>query len=107
MKLRRKELGLTQLELARGIGVTFQQVQKYENGGSRISASRLSEVAEYLQVPVAYFFQAVKRADNFTTDLLDVPDALALLERYSRIGDPAVRRIALKLVGSLGQDEVT
>ena len=106
LKLRRQELGLTQTELARGIGVTFQQIQKYENGGSRIAASRLSEVAEYLHVPVAYFFQGVNGADHPRTDRLDVPEAMALLERYSRIEDPALRNIVLKLVGWLaGQEE--
>ena len=57
---KRKELGLSQTELADAVGVTFQQVQKYENGKNRISAGRLWQIAKTFKVPVEYFFQGLR-----------------------------------------------
>lgn len=61
VRLRRRLLGMSQQELARHIGIQFQQVQKYEVGANRISASRLWEIADALDVPVSFFFEAAKR----------------------------------------------
>lgn len=58
LRLRRKVLGLSQEKLAQALGITFQQVQKYEKGANRISASRLQDIAKVLEVPVAFFFEA-------------------------------------------------
>jgi transcriptional regulator with XRE-family HTH domain len=107
---RRKELGLSQPDLAKAIGVTFQQLQKYEKGANRVSMGRLSAIAEALQVPMSYFFQVVDGTDNSavkskTLDLLKLPEASALLQHFSNIENPAVRRSVLKLARSLaGQD---
>jgi transcriptional regulator with XRE-family HTH domain len=57
VRARRQQLGMTQTTLAEGVGVTFQQVQKYENGKNRIGASRLAKIAELLQVQVPYFYE--------------------------------------------------
>src|SRR5688572_23081261 len=94
LRSRRNELGLTQIELARAIGVTFQQVQKYERGTSRISAGRLSAISQALQVPITYFFQAMNGSDTpkvrpRTLELLRLPGASALLRHYSNIENPA------------------
>jgi transcriptional regulator with XRE-family HTH domain len=113
MRVRRKELGLTQTDLARAIGVTFQQVQKYENGTSCVLAGRLFAIAQALQVPVSYFLQPVNVADTTkvewrTSELLRLPGASALLWHYARIAAPAHRRGILKFARSLaGREENT
>ena len=57
---KRRELGLSQTDLAEAVGITFQQVQKYENGKNRISAGRLWQIAKVFKVPVEYFFQGLR-----------------------------------------------
>src|ERR671929_385444 len=57
IRMRRGEIGMTQTDLAKAVGVTFQQVQKYEQGKNRVGGSRLAAVAKVLQVPVSYFFE--------------------------------------------------
>ena len=64
VRYRRRELGMSQGELAKSVGVTFQQIQKYENGTNRIGAGRLTAMAEALQVPVSSFFEAVQGAEK-------------------------------------------
>lgn len=59
LRLRRKQLGLTQSGLAQALGITFQQIQKYERGANRVSASKLFEAAHVLGVPVGYFFEGL------------------------------------------------
>lgn len=66
IRQRRIELGMSQEALAKSLGVTFQQVQKYEKGSNRMSASRIAEVASLLQVPIEYLFNSV--ADNGVDD---------------------------------------
>ncbi len=111
MRFRRKELGFSQTDLAKAIGVTFQQVQKYEKGTNRIGAGRLSAISQALKVPVTYFFQAVDGYDSpngrpKTLELLKLPGASALLRHYVEIENPALRRSVLKLARSLArQDE--
>jgi transcriptional regulator with XRE-family HTH domain len=113
VRFRRKELGLSQADLARAIGVTFQQVQKYENGTSRVLVGRLFAMSQALQVPVSYFLQPVNGADTTkvesrVSELLKLPGASALLWHYSRIEAPAHRRTVLEFARSLaGQEEDT
>ena len=57
---KRNELGISQTELADAVGISFQQVQKYENGTNRIAAGRLWQIANYFKVPVEYFFQGLR-----------------------------------------------
>jgi len=68
VRLRRKQLGLSQERLAEGLGLTFQQVQKYERGTNRISASKLFEISRILEVPIAYFFEGIDGATHPGTD---------------------------------------
>ncbi len=113
VRFRRRELGLTQADLARAIGVTFQQVQKYENGTSRILAGRMFAISQALQVPVGYFLQAINgtamtKVESRTSELLRVPGAAALLWHYLKIETPAHRRSLLDFARSLaGQEENT
>lgn len=77
VRLRREELGLSQTALGERLDVTYQQVQKYEKGANRISASRLALIAEVLRVPVSYFFPPTQHA--MPDPLASVTDAAALL----------------------------
>ena len=107
----RNELGLSQTDLAKAIGVTFQQVQKYEKGTNRVGAGRLSAISQALQVPVPHFFEAMNGSDtpkvrSRTLELLKLPGASALLRHYSKIENPGHRRTILELARSLaGQGE--
>jgi len=108
VRFRRKELGLSQTDLAKALGVTFKQVQKYEYGTNRIPVGRLFRIAETLQVPVSYFFRDMNASDTQrvelrTVDLLRLPGAVVLLEHYSKIEDPAHRKHFLKLAQSLAE----
>ena len=64
LRRRRRLLGLTQQQLAESVGIRFQQIQKYECGANRVSASRLFELAESLDVPVQYFYEGLSRRDR-------------------------------------------
>jgi transcriptional regulator with XRE-family HTH domain len=93
--------GLTQTELGTKLGVTFQQIQKYEYGTSRVSSGRLFEIAGIFEVPVKVFFESQKlsrvgHASPF--DLLDDPMSLQMLREFSGIRDKDTRRSVLALV---------
>jgi transcriptional regulator with XRE-family HTH domain len=120
VRVRRMMIGLSQERLGEKLGLTFQQVQKYEKGANRISASRLFRIAEVLNVPVAFFFDGVPggreggeaagfQEDSPTPYMLDfigTPEGLQLNRAFTRIADPAVRRHILNLVKSLaGPDD--
>ncbi len=93
--------GLSQSALASALGVSFQQVQKYETGKNRVGAGRLQAIAERLGVPVSSFFEPEPEA---TTDsgpaLLRVAGAVELLRAYNQIADDQMRRDVLSLVKS-------
>src|SRR5437763_8579552 len=88
----RLERGLSQSALADGIGLTFQQVQKYEKGSNRVSAGRLQKIAEFLKVPVMFFYEGIgaksKKKDlaNSSFSLLQTKGAMRLLRAYADIG---------------------
>jgi transcriptional regulator with XRE-family HTH domain len=110
VRMRRKELGLSQEVLAESLGVTFQQVQKYERGSNRISASRLHQISRRLQVPVAWFFQGVAEGsweDSGPAELersvnafLMTPEGFDIVRRFPRLR-PSLRRRVLELVRTL------
>jgi len=102
MRLRRQELGMTQATLGDTAKVTFQQVQKYERGANRISASRLYTFAKVLKVPVAYFFEEIpsefrERSTPVSHSSME-PELVAFVESYYRIKDPVLRHQILGLV---------
>ena len=106
MLYRRKELGLSQVEVAKALGLTFQQVQKYERGANRIAAGRLAEIAQLFQVPVGYFYKgqdtgAEEAAQQARPELLATPGAIDLLRYYSRIEIPTARRAVVNVVRAL------
>jgi transcriptional regulator with XRE-family HTH domain len=91
----RRKLRLSQTDLAEQIGVTFQQVQKYENGKNRISIGRLNRIAEALNVPVTFFFgpesKASHTAGNKAREFLAAADALRLLKAYNKFQNQELR----------------
>jgi transcriptional regulator with XRE-family HTH domain len=108
VRRRRMQLGLSQGKLAEAIGVTFQQVQKYERGVNRVTASRLCMLAESLQVEPTYFFgtdasptTAESHQTDALTDLLASDDGTRLAAAFRRIDDVRVRRLLVALVQGL------
>src|SRR5262245_60849777 len=108
IRLVRKAKGLSQTQLGDAIGVTFQQVQKYENGFNRVGSSRLVRIATALDVPVHSFFHGIVSEKNRPTptqsvgDLLGAPDAMDMLKALATIPNPKVRRSLVALVESIG-----
>src|SRR6476661_5645213 len=102
VRMRRLMLGISQVELAAALDLSFQQVQKYEKGTNRIGASRLEHISRFLQVPVAFFFEgasdasAVSKKDTRSLALMDdfvsSPEGLRLVQSFTRIEDADVRR---------------
>ena len=112
IKLLRKSKGISQTTLGRALGVTFQQIQKYENGANRVGARRLSEVARVLEIPVSTFFEEggglVEQGQKEAFEFLRVPGAVDLLNAFITIEDNRLRREVLALVRSaarMGQDQ--
>ncbi|MDK4706020.1 MULTISPECIES: helix-turn-helix domain-containing protein [unclassified Rhizobium] len=113
VRTRRLMLGMSQERLAEQIGVTFQQVQKYEKGTNRIGASRLQAIAGVLAVPVAFFFQqdnsqplntdglgAINGLEDLS-DFLTSKEGLSLNKAFMKINDPSIRQSVLTLIKSL------
>lgn len=109
-------MGLSQTDLAVSIGLTFQQVQKYERGSNRISASKLYDIAHTLKVPVDYFFQGYggtevdseateADAQQIAQNLLMTPEGIELATAFPRIRSSRQRQKVLDLVRSLGNGD--
>ena len=99
--------GLSQEKLADQLGITFQQVQKYEKGTNRIGAGRLQRIANVLGIPVSDFFTSHKQGGAAPAELfrlLDKAAALRLLRAYSRIRQPKVQQAIMRLVESIAPD---
>jgi transcriptional regulator with XRE-family HTH domain len=106
IRLRRLQLTLSQTDLARKLGLTFQQVQKYEKGTNRVSCSRLYEIANILKVPVSFFFsdKADGRSEVRIAEHLEpnkLKDGLRLITAFGQIDDVKTRRKLLALVESM------
>jgi transcriptional regulator with XRE-family HTH domain len=110
VRMRRMMLGMSQSTLADGLDLTFQQVQKYEKGTNRISASRLQQISNILQVPVSFFFEGTpgqsKAKDDapslaYVTDFLATRNGLALTKAFMEIKDAKLRRNIVHLVEEL------
>jgi len=111
LRIRRKLLRMSQEHLANALGITFQQIQKYERGANRISASKLFEAAETLSVPVAHFFEGLEGATAPNTDdagseahaFLGLSEGLELARLFPLIPRGSLRREVLKLVRTLAE----
>ena len=103
-------LGISQEQLGDALGLTFQQIQKYECGANRVSASRLFELAESLDVPVQYFYEGLSRRDEaanegaLAADILSQKETVDLIRAYYRLGERPRKRL-LELAKSLEPEE--
>jgi transcriptional regulator with XRE-family HTH domain len=117
VRMRRMMLGMSQEKLGDGLGLTFQQVQKYEKGANRIGASRLQHISHILQVPVPFFFEGAPHLSGdsegigdapspaYVFDFLATTDGLALTKAFMRIKELRLRRRIVDLVeGIAGND---
>ncbi|MBO1073267.1 helix-turn-helix domain-containing protein [Roseomonas marmotae] len=125
VRLRRTLLGMSQEKLGEALGLTFQQVQKYERGVNRIGASRLFDLSRILDVPIGFFFDDMpgamgggssmmrqrlaggfaEKQDSFEDDNMNRRETLELVRAYYRISEPAVRKRVFDLIKSLAPTE--
>jgi transcriptional regulator with XRE-family HTH domain len=125
IRLRRTLLGMSQERLGEALGLTFQQVQKYERGVNRVGASRLFDLSRVLDVPISFFFDDMPDAlstsygapsskrmagfadtqEGFSDDTLNRRETLELVRAYYRITDPSVRKRVFELIKSMGPIE--
>jgi transcriptional regulator with XRE-family HTH domain len=110
IRMRRQYLDINQGTLADALDLTFQQVQKYESGTNRVSASRLAEIAKVLGVPVWFFFEGLpaegvsqRTEDQQRNDWLEQPETIALIRLYYAIPDDSVRREFLAMVKAVAR----
>ena len=110
VRMRRLMLNLSQTNLASALGITFQQVQKYEKGVNRISASRLQQIATYLQVPIPFFFEKPLRSPRYGGRSLEdiskftaTSDGLSLIKAFMKIKEPKLRRCIVHLVEGIAR----
>ena len=118
VRMRRRMLGRSQTQLGEALGITFQQVQKYEKGANRIGAGRLHRISEILQAPVEFFFEGAphvrgqQRAQSgapspqYVSDYLATSDGLNLTKAFMQIQNAGLRRSIVNLVEEIAGPEV-
>jgi transcriptional regulator with XRE-family HTH domain len=121
VRMRRKLFGISQSKLAEELGVTFQQVQKYERGTNRVGASRLFDIARILNTPIGFFFEDMPNetanqsprlraglsdveAIKYEQDPMGKRETLELVKNYYRIKDPKMRKLVFDLCKSISSD---
>lgn len=120
VKLRRMILGMSQETLGKALGLTFQQIQKYEKGVNRIGASRIFELSQLLDVPIQYFYEdygdtgaarsqglAEPDAGEAFMQLVNSPEGVELCRHFAEIKDPKVRKRVLDLVKTIAETETS
>jgi transcriptional regulator with XRE-family HTH domain len=103
IRLRRQELAMSQTDLAKALGLTFQQIQKYEKGTNRVSASRLSEISEALKAPITFFFSETGKPKTRSAEHQepsDLTEGLRLIKAFGQI-EKSKRKSLLTLVESM------
>ncbi len=119
VRMRRMLTGMSQEKLGEALGLTFQQIQKYEKGANRISASRLQQISQALNTPLAYFFKGAPVSqgaaqgglaeagahENYFNDFVMTSEGLSLNRAFARISDPKVRKKIVDLVNVLAESE--
>ena len=117
VRMRRIMLGMSQEKLGDALGLTFQQVQKYEKGTNRVGASRIQQISEILKVPVSFLFEGgpsgIANAEGFgaeasptyVSDFLATSEGLALTRAFTRIGDAKLRRCIVEMVEQIAARE--
>jgi transcriptional regulator with XRE-family HTH domain len=117
VRLRRTMVGMSQEKLGDALGITFQQIQKYEKGANRVGASRLQEISRILNTPVSFFFEDAPGSEkdaaggfketnstNYVVDFLSSSDGLQLNRAFVKITDPKVRRKLVELTKALANE---
>ena len=116
VRMRRIMLGMSQEKLGEALGLTFQQIQKYEKGTNRVGASRIQQISEILQVPVSFLFEGspgistvfdAAPSPAYVADFLATSDGLALTKAFMRIPDPKLRRRIVDLVEQIAGEETS
>jgi transcriptional regulator with XRE-family HTH domain len=115
VRMRRMMLAMSQEKLGDALGLTFQQVQKYEKGTNRIGASRLQQISLILEVPVSFFFEGAPSdrpvssgeapSPAYVTDFLATTDGLTLVKAFMRIPNPKLRRRIVDLVEEMAGED--
>jgi transcriptional regulator with XRE-family HTH domain len=116
VRMRRLMLKMSQEKLADGLGLTFQQVQKYEKGSNRIGASRLQHISSILKVPVSFFFDGAPRqashggtdeapSPTYVSNFLATSDGLSLIKAFTDIKSKTLRRSIVDLVEQIAGDD--
>jgi transcriptional regulator with XRE-family HTH domain len=117
VRMRRIMLGMSQEKLGEALGLTFQQVQKYEKGTNRVGASRLQQISEILQVPVSFLFEggpsgaanaggfSAGTSPSYVSDFLATSEGLALTRAFTRISDAKLRRSIVEMVEQIAMRE--
>ncbi len=118
VRMRRMLIGMSQEKLGEALSLTFQQIQKYEKGANRISASKLQQIAKILGVPVEFFFEgapvgeapasggfAEMPSPSYVSDFLSTSEGVQLTKAFVRIKDARVRRRIVDLVAAIAGDE--
>ncbi len=109
---RRIMMGMSQRTLAEGIGLTFQQLQKYERGSDRISAGRLFQISQILEASITYFFDGLDPSTGLPAELdpdeeiqpnISTRETLELMRAFHRIADPDYRQLILEMVNGLNR----
>jgi transcriptional regulator with XRE-family HTH domain len=119
VRMRRMMIGMSQEKLGEKLGITFQQIQKYEKGTNRIGASRLQQIATVLSVPVSFFFEGAPvpeiaggpisepTSPAYVSDFLATADGLALTKAFMKVKDAKVRRRIVDLVEAMVAEETS
>jgi transcriptional regulator with XRE-family HTH domain len=121
LKQRRTVMGLSQEVVAKSVGITFQQVQKYEKGSNAMNSSRLYEFSRVMNVPVAYFFEGIEQSissHNVTTGFAETPamafehesmasdrESLEMMKSFKRIKEPVVRKRLADLLRAVAENK--
>ncbi len=120
LKQRRTIMGLSQEAIAKAVGITFQQVQKYEKGSNAMNANRLYEFSRFMNVPVAYFFEGVEQnisnpntnsgfaetsATAFDHETASDRESLEMMKSFKRIKEPAVRKRLADLLRAISENK--
>ena len=116
VRMRRKMLGMNQEKLSEQLGITFQQVQKYEKGANRIGVSRLQAISQILEVPIGYFFPAEPAVaggmggsaqSDYVSDSMMSSEGIELNRAFAQIKDPKLRREVIDHVRTIASKETS
>ncbi|MBF9233136.1 helix-turn-helix domain-containing protein [Microvirga alba] len=116
VRMRRISVGMSQEKLGDMLGLTFQQVQKYEKGTNRISVGRLVDIAKILGVDIPFFFNGIKsikadagfaeeEAPPYISEVMSTPEGLQLIRTFTNIKNPKVRKSIVQLVSALASQD--